>query len=282
MFGPPTHQFVGTRAAGWHGVLCAAGLARAPANTPARPRCPLSRAEELGRHAQAALLKLTQLKAGGDEAGAAAAAGRLDRESQQYRAELDANLDLNPALSELMFARHVMNKLESSVFALRVRRPLTPLVCALRKRTGTCEVVSTPFPPKDVHCGRLTRIWVCLCARAAQEEDAMKAAEFAAAHQDVTSTRAEMEELLDSHQGVVHKMKALQDKARSINESLQEKARALDEATAAVDELEAKADRLTRQLDGEKRAHAQVVLSLSPPPPSVDGEKNANAQVLPQ
>ena len=51
-----------------------------------------------------------------------------------YRAELDANLDLNPALAELMFARHLMNKLESHVFALK-------------------------------------------------EEDAMKAQEFAAAHQ---------------------------------------------------------------------------------------------------
>ena len=38
----------------------------------------------------------------------------------------------------------------------------------------------------------------------------MKTAEFAAAQKDVTSTRAEMEELLDSHQGVVHKMKTLQ------------------------------------------------------------------------
>ena len=219
-----------------------------------------SRSEELSRHAQAALLKLTALKAGADDMGAggadsagafsaAMAAGRLDRESQLYRAELvraarfgsilsaaaehraarssfypslhsvaplqrhsstgqqhwtaaldstlrhcpealsrmkihptllwsrfccvqDANLDLNPALAELMFARHVMNKLESHVFALK-------------------------------------------------EEDAMKAAEFAAAHQDVTSTRAEMEELLDSHQGVVHKMKTLQEKARTINESLQ-------------------------------------------------------------
>jgi uncharacterized protein YoxC len=115
----------------------------------------------------------------------------------------------------------------------------------------------------------------------------MKAAEFAAAHHDVTSTRAEMEELLDSHQGVVHKMKTLQDKARTINESLQEKARALDEATAAIDELEAKVsfassfdsiptlkarallshgglhgacqlERSTRQVEIEKKAHTQV------------------------
>ncbi len=59
----------------------------------------------------------------------------------------------------------------------------------------------------------------------------MKADEFAAAHKDVDQTRAEMEELLDSHQGVVAKMKALQDKAQAINESLQEKGRALDEVT---------------------------------------------------
>jgi hypothetical protein len=45
---------------------------------------------------------------------------------------------------------------------------------------------------------------------ALKEEDAMKAADFAAAQKDVTSTRVEMEELLDSHQGVVHKMKTLQ------------------------------------------------------------------------
>ena len=57
-----------------------------------------------------------------------------------YRAELDANLDLNPALAELMFARHLMNKLESHVFALK-------------------------------------------------EEDAMKAQEFAAAHQVGVSAR---------------------------------------------------------------------------------------------
>lgn len=51
----------------------------------------------------------------------------------------------------------------------------------------------------------------------------MKAQEFAAAHQDVNSTRLEMEELRDSHEGVVHKMKTLQERARTINESLQEK-----------------------------------------------------------
>ena len=76
----------------------------------------------------------------------------------------------------------------------------------------------------------------------------------------MTSTRAEMEELLDSHQGVVHKMKTLQEKARAINESLQEKARALDEATAAIDELEAKADRAARALEQEKRAHSATKL----------------------
>jgi uncharacterized coiled-coil DUF342 family protein len=69
-----------------------------------------------------------------------------------------------------------------------------------------------------------------------------------------------MEELLDSHQGVVHKMKTLQEKARTINESLQEKARALDEATAAIDELDAKADRASRALEQEKRAHSATKL----------------------
>ena len=164
-----------------------------------------SRSEELTKHAQAALVKLTSLKAGGDSVG------KLDRESEIYRAELEANMDLNPALAELMFARHLMNRLESHVFALR-------------------------------------------------EEDAIKTAEFAAVNQDVTSTRAEMEELLDSHQGVVQKMKTLQDRARSINESLREKGAALDEATATIDELEAKQERLLRMLEAEKKNHTQTKL----------------------
>jgi hypothetical protein len=206
-----------------------------------------SRSEELTKHAQAALLKLASINALGDLEAAGSAIGRLDRESEVYRAELEANLDLNPALAELMFARHLMNKLESHVFALK-------------------------------------------------EEGAMKAAEYAAAHHDVTATREEMEDLRESHEGVVTKMKMLQDRAKIINESLQEKvnqlirgvlpsflchcvlpllsctrhrltiqmrtqkARALEEATAAIDELEAKAERLARSLDMEKKSHTTTKL----------------------
>jgi hypothetical protein len=45
-----------------------------------------------------------------------------------YRAELEANLDLNPALAELMFARHLMNKLEAHVFALREEDAMKVLI----------------------------------------------------------------------------------------------------------------------------------------------------------
>ena len=97
-----------------------------------------------------------------------------------------------------------------------------------------------------------------------------------------------MEELLDSHQGVVHKMKTLQvrqhargvekiiefsfyemtakiyltknftvkEKARTINESLQEKGHALDEATAAIDDLESKLDQTVNALESERKGHA--------------------------
>ena len=55
-----------------------------------------------------------------------------------YRGELDANLDLNPALAELMFTRHIMNKLEASVFALKVQRECLPSLggfsCLMRRR----------------------------------------------------------------------------------------------------------------------------------------------------
>ena len=36
-------------------------------------------------------------------------------EAEAYRVELKLTPDLNPALPELMFARHIMNKLESQV-----------------------------------------------------------------------------------------------------------------------------------------------------------------------
>ena len=91
------------------------------------------RAEELTKHAKEALLKLTifqveaemsknilnvcqdgSLEQKKDERGAVAE-GQLYKDYEAYRAELEKNADLNPALAELMFARHVMNKLESQV-----------------------------------------------------------------------------------------------------------------------------------------------------------------------
>jgi chromosome segregation ATPase len=71
-----------------------------------------SRGEELAKHAQDSLLKMNQLRDGEDASG-------LDREAQIYRSELDANIDLNPALAELMFARFLMHKLEAQIFALK-------------------------------------------------------------------------------------------------------------------------------------------------------------------
>mmetsp|Transcript_17576 Transcript_17576/g.20725 ORF Transcript_17576/g.20725 Transcript_17576/m.20725 type:complete len:1088 (-) Transcript_17576:221-3484(-) len=75
-----------------------------------------SRGEELAKHAQDSLMKMNQLKSSDDQHGSS---GALDREAQIYRSELDSNIDLNPALAELMFARFIMHKLEAQIFTLQ-------------------------------------------------------------------------------------------------------------------------------------------------------------------